>query len=141
MLRAFSTLTGQVTVSLFALHVQSLYENSKGTSFAAAMEEELQAAAAEVAAACACSVACQSPPAQGPPARVASARPGFMSEAELRPLVAVLRRMAGDFGAGFLVAEHVLEAGESEFQHLRRGLEFNGVEYLGPNPARVCERV
>lgn len=112
--------------------MQGLYENSKGVSFVAAMEEQLQAAAAEAAAACACSLACHSPPAQGPPAPEARVRPGFLSEAELRPLVGALQRMAGVFGAGFLVAEHVLEAGESEFQHLRRGLEFNGVEYLGP---------
>lgn len=111
--------------------MQGLYENSKGVSFAAAMEEQLQAAAAEVAAACACSIACHSPPAPAPLAPQARVRPECLSEAELRPLVAALRRMAGVFGAGFLVAEHVLEAGESEFQLLRRGLEFNGVQYMG----------
>ena len=112
--------------------MQGLYENGKGVPFAAAMEEQLQAAAAEAAAACACSIACHSPPAHEPQAPEARVRPDFLSEAELRPLLAALRRMAGVFSAGFLVAAHVLEAGESEFQHLRRGLEFNGVEYMGP---------
>ena len=47
----------------------------------------------------------------------------------------------GFFGAGFLGAKHVLEAGEGEFQHLRRGRESNGVANLEHFPARVHERV